>query len=112
MFSYRCPSCGKQHAAEKEPEATFTTKCLRCGWVIDVPGRGKGAAKADAQAEGEGPEEANKPQRLKQAITTRRASKREKGTGEDEAEAGTLPRAPGRLDYADTEGEEAGPRPK
>ena len=46
MFTYRCPSCGKQHVAEKEPEAGFTATCLRCRGAIQVPGPALAAAGA------------------------------------------------------------------
>jgi hypothetical protein len=36
MFTYRCPSCGKHHAVDKEFEQQFEAKCLRCGAAISV----------------------------------------------------------------------------
>jgi hypothetical protein len=36
MYTYRCPGCGKYHAAEGTFERTYPTTCLRCGVAIAV----------------------------------------------------------------------------
>ena len=36
MFSYRCPSCGKQHRIDTPFEQTFDAPCLRCREIVHV----------------------------------------------------------------------------
>jgi hypothetical protein len=36
MFTYRCPSCGKQHTVDEAFEADFEASCFRCGETILV----------------------------------------------------------------------------
>jgi len=36
VFTYRCPSCGKQHTADRPFAGPFQATCLRCGVTIPV----------------------------------------------------------------------------
>src|SRR5258708_6803064 len=36
MFSYRCPSCGKQHLIDTPFRQSFDAPCLRCREIIHV----------------------------------------------------------------------------
>jgi hypothetical protein len=36
VFTYRCPSCGKQHTTESAFDQAFASRCLRCGAVFQV----------------------------------------------------------------------------
>jgi hypothetical protein len=51
VFTYRCPGCGKQHVADKEPEQSFTATCLRCQGAIRVPGAAPRDTPVQVQAE-------------------------------------------------------------
>jgi hypothetical protein len=54
MYTYRCPGCGKYHAAEGEFRQGYPTKCLRCGVAIAVTAelvhQSSGAARLRAAA--------------------------------------------------------------
>lgn len=54
MYTYRCPGCGKYHAAEGEFRQEYSTKCLRCGVSIYVTAelvhQSSGAARLRAAA--------------------------------------------------------------
>ena len=84
MFTYRCPNCGKQHIAEKEPEQGFTATCLRCGGAIQVPAL---AAVAVAAGKTDGRKEAiTRQPSVKNGKAAARKPARADGATEDESE--------------------------
>jgi hypothetical protein len=113
VFNYRCPDCGKQHAASAPFEGDFQARCLRCGRsfpvtrdLVQVPAGARGGAEAitthpaarAAPAEDEGREEVLEEVEDAPEPAIRRGGprlKRERRREEDEDEGEEGPARPG-----------------